>query len=241
MTVELNGFSDSFNKSLDGIDYTLPAEELRAAIFAAANADAGGAAEKLINTTQALRKEKQEAASLKNSESASEAAIRVQLEEELLGFQTKELIDAKNYTEASEKKDAQYQKYMSGKDEEIKGKDLIIHGLVVGNALTAELVNLDVHKDLMPDLQVAIASRTKVVDGRAMVGEDTLAEYMEKWKDTPAGKASCVAPINSGGNGLGGDATTQTRSGKSDFAGTKNERINAAIAANPLLANLPDK
>ena len=47
-------------------------------------------------------------------------------------------------------------------------------------------------------------AQSKVVDGKAMIGDKTQSEYIAAWAQTDSGKASCLAPANEGGDGLGG-------------------------------------
>lgn len=80
----------------------------------------------------------------------------------------------------------------------------IIRKLLVDNGLAAELVKLDVNKDLMPLIQQGFSAQASIVDGQAMIGEQSLSDFMKEWGETPQGKATRNAANNRGGDGNGG-------------------------------------
>lgn len=97
--------------------------------------------------------------------------------------------------------------------------------IMVDQAITAELVKLDVSKDLMETWQDSISIKTTLTDGKAMVGDESLSDYMKKWADSPAGKASRLAPNNNGGGANGGDNKSTNNS--SNKVKTSSERAAA--------------
>jgi hypothetical protein len=120
------------------------------------------------------------------------------------GLEQSKLEEAENYKGALTLKEQQYnadlEKLTNGSNE----KDQLIHKLLVENGLSAELVKLNVNPDLMGLIQQGLSATATVTDGQAMIGDKSLSEYMKEWGDTPQGKASRVAPGNSGGDALGG-------------------------------------
>ncbi|MCP4780721.1 MAG: hypothetical protein GY877_08205 [Hyphomicrobium sp.] len=52
-----------------------------------------------------------------------------------------------------------------------------------------------------------IKSMSEIVDGKAMIGDQTQAEYIAAWSETDSGKASILGQQNSNSGGLGGDNT----------------------------------
>lgn len=125
------------------------------------------------------------------------------------GLEQSKLEEAENYKGALTLKEQQYnadlEKLTSGSNE----KDQLIHKLLVENGLTAELVKLNVNPDLMGLIQQGLSATATVTDGKAMIGEKSLSEYMQEWGETPQGKASRVAAQNSGGDGVGGSSSIQ--------------------------------
>ena len=57
-------------------------------------------------------------------------------------------------------------------------------------------------------------SQSKVIDGQAMIGDKTQSEYIAAWAQTDSGKASCLAPVNDGGDGSGGSGKPPIDTGK---------------------------
>lgn len=120
------------------------------------------------------------------------------------GLEQSKLEEASNYKGALELKELEYSKSIEKLTAGSTEKDQLIHKLVVENGLTAELVALKVDPDLMGLIQQGLSSTASVVDGKAMIGEQSLSDYMKEWAETPQGKASRRAAANSGGDGLGG-------------------------------------
>ena len=150
-----------------------------------------------------LNKTKQ---SLTDEESAGEKlkALEAKLERE-------QLESKQNYTDALDLQKQEYDASISKLTNSEGEKDLLIHKLLVENGLTAELMALNVNKDLLPMIQQGLSVQAKVADGQAMIGDKTLSEYCKEWSETPAGKASCLAPDNSGtgseGSRINGDSS----------------------------------
>lgn len=76
-------------------------------------------------------------------------------------------------------------------------------------------------------------SQSKVIDGKAMIGDKTQSEYIQEWSQSDEGKAYCLAPQNSGGDGLGGNtvpANTEVVNEAAEAA-KKSGDVNAYLAA----------
>lgn len=99
-------------------------------------------------------------------------------------------------------------------------KDQLIHKLLVENGLTAELVKLNVNPDLMALIQQGLSAAATVADGKAMIGEQSLSDYMKEWAETPQGKASILAKANAGGDASGGNVSSQGKQMK-DMTGAE--------------------
>ena len=175
---------------LDKIDLTAPdaMEQI--------NALASGLINKKTELEEKLSKAK---GSLSSEESAQEKLRILEANIERQQLESKE-----NYQGALSLKEQEYsialEKLTAGTTE----KDVLIHKLLVDNGLSAELVQYGVSKDLMPLIQQALSSQASIVDGQAMIGEESLSDYMKTWAETPQGKASRVAASNFGGDGSGG-------------------------------------
>ena len=197
---ELEGFSDSLNKGLDGIDFTLPAEELRVAIAELANGTAGASAQGLMNKNSELLQ--------KNTaiNGKSEKMKELELYHEASELEKVEL--GKDYEAGKALYQTNADKKITAANEEMDELKGQLRELLVNDKVSSELLTLDVSKELMPMVQASIASLATITDGKAMVGDKTLSEYIVEWAETPAGKAVRVAPANSGGDGQGSNNTS---------------------------------
>tara|TARA_R110000765_G_scaffold422285_1_gene529234 strand:+ start:1398 stop:2054 length:657 start_codon:yes stop_codon:yes gene_type:complete len=187
----------------------------------AVNKLAGGLINKKSELEEKLSKAK---GSLSAEESAQEKLSILEANIERDGLLAKE-----NYQGALSLKEQEYnaalEKLTTGAGE----KDALIHKLLVDNGLSAQLVQYGVSKDLMPLIQQALSSQAKITDGQAMIGEQSLSDFMKDWAETPQGKASRVAPGNAGGDGAGGGGIPANKTMKEM---TGQER-NALFQSNP--------
>lgn len=187
----------------------------------AINGLAGGLIDKKTELELKLNKNK-----AKFGESEGELTRLRLIEQDL---ERSKLEDKENYQGALTLKEQQYNAELEKMTNGMSEKDQLIHKLVVENGLTAELVALKVDPDLMGLIQQGLSATAKVIDGKAMIGEQSLSEYMKEWGETPQGKASRRAAANSGGDGLGG-SSTPTNKKMSEMSGE--ERI-SLLNSNP--------
>jgi hypothetical protein len=186
----------TFEREIAGLELS---DEVKVKLIEAANNEVNGLSAKNSELLDKLNKKD-------DNDSAAEKlrALEARLEREQLeskqNYDDALALERKTSTEEREKILAS-----------VKEKDALIHKLLVENGLNAELVALDVNKDLMPMIQAGIAAQATVVDGKAMIGDKTLGEYCAEWAETPAGKASRMAPDNSGGNANGGGSNPTSK------------------------------
>mgnify|MGYP003636851428 FL=1 len=162
----------------------------------AVNGLAGGLINKKTELEEKLSKAK---GSLSSEESAQEKLRILEANIERQQLESKE-----NYQGALTLKENEYNNALEKLKAGTTEKDALIHKLLVDNGLNAQLVQYDVSKDLMPLIQQALSAQATIVDGQAMIGEQSLSEFMKVWAESPQGKASRVAASNLGGNGSGG-------------------------------------
>ncbi len=114
--------------------------------------------------------------------------------------------DSEQWQEVIRLKEEHYQKQIEELTNQTQEKDSMTNELkeqlnkvVVENTLTAELAKLNVDPVFMPLIQKDIASQAVVADGKAMIGDKSLSEYLNTdWAETDIGKAARIAPTNSG-------------------------------------------
>ena len=157
---------------------------------------AGGLLSKKTELEEKLSKAK---GSLSAEESAQEKLSLLEA-----SIEKDRLLAKENYNGALDLAKQESQGTIDKLTESSRGDKELIHKLLVDNGLSAELVQYGVSKDLMPLIQQALSSQANIVDGKAMIGEQSLSDFMKEWAETPQGKASRVALSNQGGNGEGG-------------------------------------
>jgi len=194
----------------------------------AINGLAGGLISKKTELEEKLSKAK---GSLSAESSAQEKLNMLEANIERERLESKE-----NYQGALSLKEQEYSAQLEKLTSVLKERD----SFMVGNIITDEFVKLGVNKDLMEDLAYRFSSRAVVVDGKAMVDDKSLSECMKEWSDTPAGKASRVAPNNMGGGGLGGAGKPEVKK-MSDMNGAERTALFRADPAefNRLKAEMP--
>lgn len=130
------------------------------------------------------------------------------------------LEEKESYQGALSLQEQEYKASLDKVNNSMSEKDQLIHKLVVENGLTSELVSLNVDPDLMGLIQQGLSSQATVVDGKAMIGEQSLSDYMKEWSETPQGKASRRAAANTGGDALGGSVSSENKK-MSDMTGAE--------------------
>jgi len=178
---------------LNGLDTI---EGLTAEQIEAVNALATGLINKKEQLEEKLTKVK---GSVNKHEGASEELRVLKASMERTKLEEKESYQGALTLQEQEYK-ASLEKLTNGSNE----KDQLIHKLLVDNGLSAELVKLNVNKDLMPLIQQGFSAQATITEGKAMIGEQSLSDFMKEWGETPQGKASRIAQNNSGGDGQGG-------------------------------------
>jgi hypothetical protein len=137
------------------------------------------------------------------------------------GLEKTKLEEKENYNGALELVKQDNQKTIDKMTLGTEGDKNLIRKLLVENGLTAELVTLNVNPDLMALIQQGLSSLATVIDGKAMIGEQSLSDYMKEWATTPQGKASILAKANNGGDANGGGSEVKQGEKFSDFTGAE--------------------
>ena len=206
--IELEGFRDSFASTLSGDEFAGIDDDTKARIIEAANGTAGGSAGRLINKNSELIRKNGNAKEVSHAEQERINGLQSYYDNgelEKAELQGKYEESKVLYQTSSDKKVAAVQ-------EELEGTKGQLRILLVDNKLTSGLVKRNIHPDLMGDILVGMATKATVIDGKAMVGDHELEEYLDIWAETPAGKAACLAPNNSGGDANGGNNSPSNQS-----------------------------
>lgn len=229
---------EGFDKGLESIDFTLPPEELKVKLAELANDKASG----LVSTLSKLKDKNKIIDDKEKKQNESEKALSDATKEELdtlRSFKSKAEIETeeagKNYHTAKEKYEEAHKvilvnltetntKALEEANEKTKGYESKLEVLLVDKEITKGLIELEVMKELADDMHLAIKSKTKFIDGKAMVGDKTLKEYLKEWGDTPAGKAARLAPNNNGGGSNNNGGKSNDNSGDSKKVKTEKER-----------------
>ena len=149
--------------------------------------------------------------SVKSDNQGSQSELeRLRLLEQ--GLEQQRLEDKQNYTGALDLAKKQFQTDLEKLSNASVEKDQLIHKLLVENGLQSELSSLNVNPDLIDLIQAGFATKATVTDGKAMIGDKSLKDYVTEWASTAQGKAAILAPANSGGNANGGGGQSQGKS-----------------------------
>lgn len=154
------------------------------------NGLAGGIIDKNKELLDKLSNSKQKAS---DNESAAERLRALEASLEKKGAEDKE-----NYQKALELQQSEYSRELDQLRESLAQTETVNRKLLVDNAITSELSKLNVHPDLMASIANNISNQAQVTEGQAVVGDTSLSEYMKSWAESPEGKASILAPNNSG-------------------------------------------
>lgn len=185
-----------FNDDIAGLD--LP-DEMKATLIEAANKRAEGL---LTKNTELLGKvTKLSAVQTQDQSSAEKLAV---LEANIA---QNELAAKGQYDDALKLKETGFSKTvdeLSSKIEAFEAKDREqTIDLAIANQLKEVRIN-PLHQDAVTGY---FKGKTTLVDGKAMVNEQSLSDAISEWSDSDSGKASRLAPDNTGGNANGGAQT----------------------------------
>ena len=223
----LNGFEESI-KDMELTD------EVRAALIKNANTLSSGLSEKnteLLNKNKLANEllskgseitaaEKEQLAELQEFKSSAE----LKLAEEAGKYIDAKALSQQNHQTAMDAASELNKKALEDANNISSGFESQLKAIVVDQEITKELIGLDVAKELQEVVHDSIKSKTTFTDdGKAMVGDKSLSEYMKEWADSPAGKASRLAPNNNGGGANGGESNN-SNNGNSSKVKTEAER-----------------
>ncbi len=78
---------------------------------------------------------------------------------------------------------------------------------LIDDSINNELDKLNVNPLNRGDIFNSLKFQTKLVDGKAMIGEMSQSDHIKAWAESENGKVACLAQNNSGGDGFGGNNT----------------------------------
>ena len=191
-----------FDKDLSGIDLT--AENAVELILKAANERSDGLSNK---NTELLTKNAKLNNHSTNEQASSEelAALKATIEQDRLTAKG-------NYDEALKLKETGFSKTVEELTTKVQAFEAKDRESTVDLAIAEQLKEIRInplHQDAATGL---FKGKTSLVDGKAMIGDQSLSDAIKEWSETDSGKASRLAPDNTGGNANGG--TQKSGSGK---------------------------
>lgn len=211
-----------FDKDLAGID--LSADNALELILAAANARSDGLSNK---NTELLGK-----LSSNENLSAAEKAKLIELETFKSNADIKAAKDAEDWQAASDLQTTAHEVELTKASERILGYEEGERTRLITDGIRKELTGLKVNPLHIDSVSALFSGQSKVVDGKAMIGDKTQSEYISEWALTDSGKASCLAQDNSGGDGNGGgDNQKQVDTNEAAEAALKSGDVQAYLAA----------
>ena len=140
----------------------------------------------------------------KDSLSASEVAKLKGLEDFKANAEIKAAKEAENWTEATRLQTEKHQKEMEELGLVGKSDKELITKLLIDGGLSKALDGVKINPSLKLGAESLLRSTAIITDGKAMIGDKSLSDAVNEWAASDIGKAYCLAPNNSGGDGNGG-------------------------------------
>jgi len=140
----------------------------------------------------------------KDDVNASEAARVKALEDFQSNAEIKAAQDAQNWEEATRLQSEKHQKEIDDLSLAGKTDKELITKLLIDDGLNKALDGVKINPVLKVGAEALLRSGAIITDGKAMIGDKSLSDAVSEWAASDTGKAYCLAPNNSGGDGLGG-------------------------------------
>ena len=112
--------------------------------------------------------------------------------------------DAQSYVDAKELTATAHLAEMLKANDRGDAAEAQLKTLLIDNGLSTALDGVNINKDLKAGAVAMLQASALITDGKAMVGDKSLSDAVKEWAETDTGKAFCLAPNNSGGDGNGG-------------------------------------
>tara|TARA_R110000850_G_scaffold108_3_gene867 strand:- start:1813 stop:2418 length:606 start_codon:yes stop_codon:yes gene_type:complete len=145
----------------------------------------------------------------KDDVNASEAARVKALEDFQSNAEIKAAQDAQNWEEATRLQNEKHQKEIDDLSLTGKTDKELITKLLIEDGLNKALDGVKINPALKVGAEALLRSGAIITDGKAMIGDKSLSDAVNEWAASDTGKAYCLAPNNSGGDGLGGGGSGQ--------------------------------
>ena len=145
----------------------------------------------------------------KDGLTAAEIAKLQGLEEFKANSDIKAAKDAEDWTEASRLQDEKHKIALEALSVTGKSDKELITKLLIEDGLNKALDGVKINPALKVGAEALLRSGAIITDGKAMIGDKSLSDAVNEWATSDTGKAYCLAPNNSGGDGLGGSGQGQ--------------------------------
>ncbi len=141
--------------------------------------------------------------------------------------------DAASYQEAKELTANSHKAELQRLAEQIATFEQGERTRLITDGIRSELTALKVNPLLSDAMTALFESQSQVIDGKAMIGDQTQSEYIKAWSTTDSGKASILGQQNSGAGGEGGKNTDPNAPVANDAAeaALKNGDVQAYLKA----------
>ena len=145
----------------------------------------------------------------KDGLTAAEIAKLQGLEEFKANSDIKAAKDAEDWTEATRLQDEKHKVALEALSVTGKSDKELITKLLIEDGLNKALDGVKINPALKVGAEALLRSGAIITDGKAMIGDKSLSDAVNEWAASDTGKAYCLAPNNSGGDGLGGSSSGQ--------------------------------
>lgn len=188
-----------FDEDIAGLD--LP-DEVKATLIEKANERASGLVTKKDELLAKLN-EKKDTDTATHAELEQLRQLKQTYDQEKAESQGKyqealELAETRFKTEA-EKLQAQLAEYQQREEQ-----------YLINDGLSNALDSAQIKPELKQAATALLKSQATISEGKAMIGEMSLSDYVNEWANSDEGKPFVLAPNNSGGNATGSQSPTNT-------------------------------
>lgn len=189
----LNGF----NEDISGLDLS---DDVKKQIGELANKRAEGLVTK--NTELLSKITKLNVVTNQDQSSATElSALKATIEQD-------KLTSKGNYEEALRLKEEGFSKTVGELSSKVDAFEIKEREQAIDLAINSQLKDVRINPLHQDAVTGYFKGKTTLIEGKAMVGEQSLSDAIKEWSESDSGKASRLAPDNSGGNANGGTQTS---------------------------------
>lgn len=195
-----------FEQDLADLDLS---DEVKAQIKERADARASGLVSKNEELISKLGK-------LKDDGTASAAELE-QLRQLKNTYEQQQAESQGKYQEALEIAEKRMQSELEKAQSQLSEYQQREQNYLINDGLNKALDSVNIKPELKKAAEALFKSQAVISDGKAMIGETSLSDFVSEWSQSDEGKAFVQAPHNTGGDATGSQTPSNTNSNVTDI------------------------